>query len=108
MAKTLKAGDVQHARHIQTRLAAVDLPPKMMNAALKRFAAFESEHGDAASAAAVKGLGEGVRRAAEGRHGRGFRLGLCNLRDCRLASPLARGAAGKSPNTPHHRVNTPC
>jgi hypothetical protein len=27
-----------------------------MNAALKRFAAFESEHGDAASAAAVKDL----------------------------------------------------
>jgi rRNA biogenesis protein RRP5 len=56
VAKTLKAGDVQHARHIQTRLAAVDLPPKMMNAALKRFAAFESEHGDAASASAVKDL----------------------------------------------------
>ena len=56
IAKTLKAGDVPHTRAVQARLAAADLPPKTMNAALKRFAAFEAEHGDAATAAAVKDL----------------------------------------------------
>ncbi|KAH8067854.1 hypothetical protein JL720_12354 [Aureococcus anophagefferens] len=56
VAKSLKAGDVAHARAIQMRLAGVNLPPKAMRAALKRFAAFEEAHGDAASADAVKDL----------------------------------------------------
>ena len=56
VAKTLKAGDVAHARAIQMRLAGVNLPPKAMRQALKRFAAFEEAHGDAASADAVKDL----------------------------------------------------
>ncbi|KAK7253549.1 hypothetical protein SO694_000011138 [Aureococcus anophagefferens] len=56
VAKSLKAGDVAHARAIQMRLAGVNLPPKAMRQALKRFAAFEEAHGDAASADAVKDL----------------------------------------------------
>ncbi|KAH8052406.1 hypothetical protein JL721_10880 [Aureococcus anophagefferens] len=56
VAKSLKAGDVAHARAIQMRLAGVNLPPKAMRQALKRFAAFEEADGDAASADAVKDL----------------------------------------------------
>ena len=38
------------------RLANVNLPPKQMRTALKRFVAFEEDHGDEATAAAVKDL----------------------------------------------------
>ncbi|KAJ1460335.1 hypothetical protein M885DRAFT_612395 [Pelagophyceae sp. CCMP2097] len=56
VAKHLKRGDVAGARGVHEQCAAAPLPPKQMQAALKKFAEFEKEHGTKAQQLAVKDL----------------------------------------------------